>query len=303
MTERAILETRKVVLDLGDRRILDHLSLQFWPGHVHAVVGPNGAGKSTLAHTIMGLSGYSEFEGDIVFEGESLSALSIDQRARKGITLAWQEPARYVGLTVKSFISAGAGDKSSDNIRRALELVGLEPDQYLDRAADRTLSGGERKRIELASILTMEPKLVLMDEPDSGIDSVLDMAARISGRGDDQIRIHEKANLKEEGAHGVLRTNIAVRETAKAEIKNTMVASAAFARGHVDCKEIVQDKAIANAIPIVEVHHPKAHVTHEASIGSVDSKQLETLLCRGLTEDDATNLIIEGLLSPNQQQA
>jgi Fe-S cluster assembly ATP-binding protein len=170
MTERAILETRKVVLDLGDRRILDHLSLQFWPGHVHAVVGPNGAGKSTLAHTIMGLSGYSEFEGDIVFEGESLSALSIDQRARKGITLAWQEPARYVGLTVKSFISAGAGDKSADNIRRALELVGLEPDQYLDRAVDRTLSGGERKRIELASILTMEPKLVLMDEPDSGID-------------------------------------------------------------------------------------------------------------------------------------
>jgi Fe-S cluster assembly scaffold protein SufB len=144
----------------------------------------------------------------------------------------------------------------------------------------------------------MEPKLVLMDEPDSGIDSILDMAARISGRGDDQIRIHEKANLKGEGAHGVLRTNIAVRETAKAEIKNTMVASAAFARGHVDCKEIVRDKAIANAIPIVEVHHPKAHVTHEASIGSVDSKQLETLLCRGLTEDDATNLIIEGLLSP-----
>lgn len=133
--------------------------------------------------------------------------------------------------------------------------------------------------------------------------SILDMAARISGRADDRIKIHKKAELKGEGAHGVLRTNIAVRDTAEAEIKNTMVASAAFALGHVDCKGIVQGKAIANAVPIVEVHHPKAHVTHEASIGSVDSKQLETLMSRGLTEDDATNLIIEGLLSPNRQSS
>ena len=129
--------------------------------------------------------------------------------------------------------------------------------------------------------------------------SVLDMAARISGRADDRITIHEKAHLMGEGALGVLRTNIAVRESARAEIKNTLIASAPYARGHVDCKEIVQDKAIANAVPIVEVRHPKAHVTHEASIGSVDSKQLETLMARGLTEDDAIDLIIEGLLSPD----
>ncbi len=133
--------------------------------------------------------------------------------------------------------------------------------------------------------------------------SILDMSSRISGRGDDRIKIHEKANLKGEGAHGVLRTNIAVSETAQAEIKNTLIASAPFARGHVDCKEIVQDKAIATAIPIVKVHNPKAHVTHEASIGSVDSRQLETLMCRGLTEDDATDLIIQGLLSPNSRRA
>lgn len=104
------------------------------------------------------------------FEGESVRDLSVDERARKGITLAWQEPARYEGLTVETFITAGAGDKSSQNSGRALELVGLEPDEYLHRAVDQTLSGGERKRVELASILTMEPKLVMMDEPDSGID-------------------------------------------------------------------------------------------------------------------------------------
>jgi Fe-S cluster assembly scaffold protein SufB len=76
-----------------------------------------------------------------------------------------------------------------------------------------------------------------------------------------------------------------------------LTADAAFARGHVDCKEIVQDNGVATAVPIVEVHHPKAHITHEAAIGSVDSKQLETLMSRGLSEDDAVELIINGLLS------
>ncbi|MBD3367330.1 MAG: SufBD protein [Candidatus Eisenbacteria bacterium] len=129
--------------------------------------------------------------------------------------------------------------------------------------------------------------------------SVLEMAARVSARGDDRVRIHEKADLVGEGARGVLTTNIAVRDTAQADIRNTLTASAPGARGHVDCKEIVQGEAVAKAVPIVEVRHPKAHVTHEAAIGSVDSKQLETLMTRGLSEDDATELIIGGLLSPS----
>lgn len=170
MGEKPILETKNVVLELGERRILDHLSIGCARGAVHAVVGPNGAGKSTLANAIMGLSGYTELEGDIVFEGESLKGLSVDQRARRGLTLAWQEPARYEGLSVESFIGAGAADKSREKIETALEQVGLEPGEYLGRAVDRTVSGGERKRIELASILAMDPKLVIMDEPDSGID-------------------------------------------------------------------------------------------------------------------------------------
>lgn len=72
MTQPSILETRDVSLTLGEKLILDHLSLSFWPGHVHAVVGPNGAGKSTLANTIMGRAGYTDFSGDISFEGNSL---------------------------------------------------------------------------------------------------------------------------------------------------------------------------------------------------------------------------------------
>ncbi len=165
-----ILALRNVSLSLGGNRILDDLSIDFWQGHIHAMVGPNGAGKSTLASVIMGLNGYTGHDGDVLFEGRSINGLAVHERARLGMTLAWQEPARFEGLPVQSFLRAAAKDKSDDRVNYALEQVGLDPVVYGQRAVDRTLSGGERKRIELASILVMEPKLVLMDEPDSGID-------------------------------------------------------------------------------------------------------------------------------------
>ena len=165
----AILEIRNLSLTLDGRKILNDLSMDIWEGHVHAVVGPNGAGKSTLAYTIMGLPGYRDIEGDILFEGESIKGLGMDERARKGITLSWQEPARFEGLKVRDFIRASAKDKSDSALVNVVEESGLSED-YLARAVDKTLSGGERKKVELASILAMEPRIVLLDEPDSGID-------------------------------------------------------------------------------------------------------------------------------------
>jgi Fe-S cluster assembly ATP-binding protein len=165
-----ILELKSLKLNLNGKPILDNLSIDFWEGHVHAVVGPNGAGKSTLAATIMGLEGYRGFEGDLIFNGKSIRDLNIDQRAQLGITLAWQEPARFEGLLIRDFIRASARDKSELSIKAVLDKVGLDPKAYLTRAVDKTLSGGERKKVELASILAMHPKLALLDEPDSGID-------------------------------------------------------------------------------------------------------------------------------------
>jgi Fe-S cluster assembly scaffold protein SufB len=127
--------------------------------------------------------------------------------------------------------------------------------------------------------------------------SVMDMTARINGSGDDVIEIKETGHLIGKGARGVLTSRIAVRDRARAEVYNDLKASAPYTRGHVDCKEIIQGRGVARAIPIVEVGHPKAHVTHEAAIGSVDNTQLETLMARGLSEDDAVDLIIDGLLS------
>lgn len=162
-----------------------------------------------------------------------------------------------------------------------------------------TLEEGARFRTDFELIKGRVGSIDIDYDALCGASSVLEMAARISGRGDDSIRIHEKAHLAGERARGVLTTSIAVRDNAVADVRNTLVADAPYARGHVDCKEIVKGDARASAVPIVEVRDARAHVTHEAAIGSVDSKQLETLMSRGLSEDDATDLIISGLLSPS----
>ena len=166
----ALLEVSGLKLKLDGTDVLRGADLRVESGAVHAVVGPNGAGKTTLAYCIMGLNGYQPQDGDIVFDGERINDLSVEERARRGLSLAWQEPARYEGLSVRSFLSAGAVDDSEERLAEALRKVALEPTDYLDRAVDESLSGGERKRIELASIEVMEPKLMITDEPDSGID-------------------------------------------------------------------------------------------------------------------------------------
>ncbi len=128
-------------------------------------------------------------------------------------------------------------------------------------------------------------------------DGVLEMLAKIFGRGSDEISIDERGILEGARSRGVLESYVALRDRARGVIRSSLIAKGPYARGHVDCKEIVQDEATASAVPIVDVQHAKAHVTHEAAIGSVDSSQLETLMSRGLTEDDAIDLIIAGMLS------
>jgi Fe-S cluster assembly ATP-binding protein len=168
-----ILKIKDLELIKNEENILNGISLQVNPGEVCALVGPNGAGKSSLAYTAMGLKGYEAVNGSIYFDGEDITDLSIYQRARKGITLAWQEPARFEGVTVRKFLSLGVESQgrkvTGKKLKKALQKVAINP-RYLERKVDETLSGGERKKIELASIILMEPKLVILDEPDSGID-------------------------------------------------------------------------------------------------------------------------------------
>jgi Fe-S cluster assembly ATP-binding protein len=165
-----VLEVKNLKLTLNGFPIIDDLSLQVKPGEIHAVLGVNGTGKTTLAYLIMGIS-YIPDEGEIIFDGKDITKYTISQRAKLGITLAWQEPARFEGLSIREFLDLGR-NSDWDEVQGCLMKVGLDPEQYLERAVDASLSGGERKRVELASVLAMKPKLAILDEPDSGIDII-----------------------------------------------------------------------------------------------------------------------------------
>jgi len=151
----------------GGRTIIAGVSLGIDAGKVHALIGTNGTGKSTLACLVMGCGGCRPAQGKIVFAGRDLAGLAIHERAALGITMAWQEPARFEGLSVRTYLTLKGSDV---NPGKCLAMVGLEPGLYLDRFVDKTLSGGERKRIELAAVLALAPRLAILDEPDSGID-------------------------------------------------------------------------------------------------------------------------------------
>lgn len=130
-----------------------------------------------------------------------------------------------------------------------------------------------------------------------GEAAVAELTSRVYGVGTDAIRIREGVVLAGPGARGLVKTRVAVRDEARAEIVGIMEGNAKGARGHVDCLEVVRDRAEASAIPEVRVRHPQAKVTHEAAIGSVDKHQLETLMARGLTPEEAVDLIVRGMLA------
>jgi len=167
-----MLEVQNLCLSFNGKSIINDLSLHVNKGEIHGVLGENGTGKTTVAYLIMGVNNYKPSAGRMIFEGQDIADLSVSQRAKKGISLAWQEPARIEGLSVRDYLMLSGNNRGVKQIERFLWMVGMEPSKYLDRDIDNTLSGGERKRIELASVLAMRPKLAILDEPDSGIDIV-----------------------------------------------------------------------------------------------------------------------------------
>ena len=167
-----MLEVQGLQFQVNGKPIISDLNLHVNKGEIHGLLGENGTGKSTFAYLIMGVNNYQPTAGQIIFDGQDIANLSVWERARKGISLAWQEPARIEGLTVADYLKLSGNISKIEQVGRYLLMVGLEPAKYLDRDIDNTLSGGERKRIELASLLAMRPKLTILDEPDSGIDII-----------------------------------------------------------------------------------------------------------------------------------
>ena len=159
-----LLEIKDLSYNVKEREILKSITLTIKKGEIHSIVGVNGSGKTTLSSVLMGLQGYKPKSGKIIFLGKDITNLTVTERAQAGITLAWQNPAVFEGVSVNDYLSI-----NSKEPEKVLNLVGLNS-SYLHRKLNEKLSGGERKRIELASAISMEPQLIILDEPDSGID-------------------------------------------------------------------------------------------------------------------------------------
>lgn len=152
----------------GETAILSDINLQISERFV-AITGPNGSGKSTLAKIIAGIE--KPTNGRILLDGQDITALSITERARLGISFAFQQPVRFKGITVKDLISLAAGEKLSVSAACAyLSEVGLCAKEYINREVNASLSGGELKRIEIAGIFARGTRFSVFDEPEAGID-------------------------------------------------------------------------------------------------------------------------------------
>ena len=153
----------------GDLDIIDNVSLTVPDGKFLVITGPNGGGKSTLARLIMGLE--MPTSGSIIYNGTDITNMSVTDRAKLGIGYAFQQPPRFKGLTVMKMLSLAAGKTLTEKECCAyLSRVGLCSAEFVKRELDASLSGGEMKRIEIASLMAREPDLAIFDEPEAGID-------------------------------------------------------------------------------------------------------------------------------------
>ncbi|MDE7285876.1 MAG: ATP-binding cassette domain-containing protein [Lachnospiraceae bacterium] len=168
-----MLEVKNLVfhpLDNGvEKSIIEDISFKVENGEMLVITGPNGGGKSTLAKLLMGIE--KPDSGTILMDGEDITEYTIAQRANAGIGFAFQQPPRFKGMTVKRLLSLAAGSELPENkCCDYLSGVGLCAREYLDREVDNTLSGGEMKRLEIATVLAKLHKLCIFDEPEAGID-------------------------------------------------------------------------------------------------------------------------------------
>ncbi|MBV8701103.1 MAG: Fe-S cluster assembly ATPase SufC [Bradyrhizobium sp.] len=198
----SLLEVKNLHVRVEEREILHGLDLTVNPGEVHAIMGPNGSGKSTLSHVIAGKPGYEVTDGEILFKGENLLEMAPDERAAKGVFLAFQYPVEIPGVTSMNFLhtaynaqrkARGEGELMAPNFLKKVREVAKSlniPLDMLKRGVNVGFSGGEKKRNEILQMALFEPALCILDEMDSGLD--ID-ALRLAADGVNALRSPDRA--------------------------------------------------------------------------------------------------------------
>jgi Fe-S cluster assembly ATP-binding protein len=199
-----VLDIRDLHATVGDKEILRGISLSVGAGEIHAIMGPNGSGKSTLAQVLAGHPAYEVTSGTVTYDGEDLLAMAPEERAQKGLFLAFQYPVEIPGVTNGYFLRAGYNAirkakgldevdlfEFDDIVKERLQLVDMDPGM-LKRAVNSGFSGGEKKRNEILQMAVLEPRLAVLDETDSGLD--ID-ALRVVSDGVNKLRRPDNATI------------------------------------------------------------------------------------------------------------
>jgi Fe-S cluster assembly ATP-binding protein len=200
----AFLEIKNLHVEVEDKKILNGLTLSVEKGWVAAIMGPNGSGKSTLAYVLAGKPGYTVTEGDVLLDGESILAMSADERAAKGVFLAFQYPVEVPGVATMTFLrtalnaqrkTRGEGELSTPEfmklVRDTSGHLGISQ-EMLRRAVNVGFSGGEKKRNEILQMAILQPRLAVLDETDSGLD--ID-ALKLVSEGVNRLRSPERSMI------------------------------------------------------------------------------------------------------------
>lgn len=178
MEEKHLLTVKDLHVNVEDKEILHGVDLTINKGETHVLMGPNGTGKSTLGYALMGNPRYSITEGEIWFQGKNITEEAVNERAKNGIFLSFQNPLEVPGVTLSAFIRSALEQKTGKRIRlwdfkkelaRTMEILQMDP-SYAERDLNVGFSGGEKKKAEILQLLMLKPSLAILDETDSGLD-------------------------------------------------------------------------------------------------------------------------------------
>lgn len=178
MSDKKLLEVKNLHVDVEDKQILHGVNLEIGKGETHVLMGPNGTGKSTLGYALMGNPRYTVREGEIWFDGRNITDEAVNERAKAGMFLSFQNPLEVPGVTLSSFIRNALEQKTGKRIRlwdfkkeleRTMDILQMDP-SYAERDLNVGFSGGEKKKAEILQLLMLKPSLAILDETDSGLD-------------------------------------------------------------------------------------------------------------------------------------